>query len=47
MCLNKHNYTGDICTNLSSYEDIEEEVQRSVTDYEAVRTNLGIPPKYI
>ena len=45
MCQNKLNHTAEICDNLEEYDDIQADVQRSVTDYEALRGSLGIAPK--
>ena len=45
ICQNKLNYTEEICNDLSSNETIENEVQRHVTDYEALKGSLSLAPK--
>ena len=35
LCENKLDYPADKCGNLTAYEDIQDDVQREVTDYEA------------
>ena len=45
ICRNKLNYTEVICGNLSAYEDIQDDVQRSVTAYEADMQMLAFVPR--
>ena len=47
MCQNKLNYSPEICENLTNYEDIQTEVQKHVTDYEATYRSLTFAPKLI
>ena len=45
ICLNKLNYTSDVCENLLDHTDIQDEVQRHVTDFEAVKNSVSVVPK--
>ena len=45
MCQNKLNYSSEICENLTSYEDIQTEVQKQVSDYEATYRSITFAPK--
>ena len=47
ICQNKLNYSAEVCANLSltEFEDTQHEVQRHVTDYEALFKTLTIVPK--
>ena len=47
MCQNKLNYSSEICENLTSYEDIQTEVQKHVTDYEANYRSITFAPKWL
>jgi len=47
ICRNKLNYTEVICGNLSAYEDIQDDVQRSVTAYEADMQMLAFVPRIL
>ena len=47
ICRNKLNYTEVICGNLSAYEDIQDDVQRSVTAYEADMQMLAFVPRWL
>ena len=46
ICLNKLNYTSDVCGNLIDHLVIQDEVQRHVTDFEAVKGTVSVVPKY-
>ena len=46
ICLNKLNYTSDVCGNLIDHLLIQDEVQRHVTDFEAVKGTVSVVPKY-
>ena len=45
MCQNKLNHTEAICGNLTDYDEIQDEVQREVTDYEAQMNMLALIPR--
>ena len=45
ICQNKLNYSSEICENLTNYEDIQKEVQKHVTDYEAMYKTWSFVPK--
>ena len=45
ICQNKLNYTTDVCGNLTENEEIQDQVQRSVTDYEAQMQMLALTPR--
>ena len=45
ICQNKLNYTTDACGNLTENEEIQDQVQRSVTDYEAQMQMLALTPR--
>ena len=45
ICQNKLNYSAEVCANLTQLEDTQHEVQRHVTDYEALFKTLTIVPK--
>ena len=45
ICQNKLNYSSEICENLTNYEDIQKEVQKYVTDYEAMYKTWSFVPK--
>ena len=47
ICRNKLNYTEEICGNLSAFEDIQDDVQRSVTAYEADMQMLAFVPRCV
>ena len=47
ICLNKLNYTSDVCGNLLNHSLIQDEVQRHVTDFEAVKNSVSVVPKYV
>ena len=47
MCQNKLNYSPEICENLTNNEDIQTEVQKHVTDYEATYRSITFAPKLI
>jgi len=47
ICRNKLNYTEEICGNLSAFEDIQDDVQRSVTAYEADMQMLAFVPRIL
>ena len=44
ICQNKLNFTSEICGNLTNNQEIQEEVQRHVTDYEALKSSLSLIP---
>ena len=44
ICQNKLNYTSEVCGNLTNDQPTLEEVQRHVTDYEALRGSLALAP---
>ena len=46
ICLNKLNYTSDVCGKLIDHQLIQDEVQRHVTDFEAVKGTVSVVPKY-
>ena len=45
ICQNKLDYSAEVCANLTQLEDKQHEVQRHVTDYEALFKTLTIVPK--
>ena len=45
ICQNKLNFSAEICANLTQLEDTQHEVQRHVTDYEALYKTSSIVPK--
>ena len=47
ICQNKLNYTAEDCGNLTFNEDIQDEVQRNVTDYESQQKMLALIPRQI
>merc|ERR1711953_1331093 len=47
ICQNKLNFTKEICANLSDYEDIQVDVQKHVTDYEALYSSISFVPKLV
>ena len=47
ICQNKLNYTAEVCGNLTFNEDIQDEVQRNVTDYESQQKMLALIPRQI
>ena len=46
VCQNKLNYTADICDDLRNHTDVETEVTKHVTDYEALYSTISFVPKY-
>lgn len=47
ICESKLNQSNDICSNLTHHDDIEIEVQKHVTDYEALYSSISFGPKYV
>ena len=45
MCRSKLNYTSEMCDTLAENPDIQDEVQRHVSDYEAVYRSICVVPK--
>ena len=45
MCRSKLNYTSETCDTLAENPDIQDEVQRHVSDYEAVYRSICVVPK--
>ena len=45
ICQNKLNYTAETCGNLSYFEDVQDDVQRDVTDYESQVKLWALAPK--
>ena len=45
MCQNKLQHPAEVCANLTHYPDVQDEVQRHVTDYEAVYRSVSVVPK--
>ena len=45
ICQNKLSYSSEICENLTNYEEIQKEVQKQVTDYEAFYSTWLFFPK--
>ena len=45
ICQNKLNLTAEVCGNLTQLEETQHEVQRHVTDYEALYKTSSIVPK--
>lgn len=45
ICQNKLNFSAEVCANLTQLEDTQHEVQRHVTDYEALFKTSSIVPK--
>ena len=46
VCQNKLNYTADICDDLNNHTDVQTEVTKHVTDYEALYSTISFVPKY-
>lgn len=46
VCQNKLNYTANICDDLSNHTEIEKDVTKHVTDYEALYSTISFVPKY-
>lgn len=44
ICQNKLNFSSEVCGNLTNNQEIQEEVQRHVTDYEALKSSLSLIP---
>jgi len=47
ICESKLNQSNDICSNLTHHDDIEIEVQKHVTDYEALYSSISFGPKIL
>ena len=45
ICQNKLNFSEEVCGNLTQLEDTQHEVQRHVTDYEALYNTCSIVPR--
>ena len=45
ICQNKLNFSEEVCGNLTQLEDTRHEVQRHVTDYEALYNTCSIVPR--
>ena len=45
ICQNKLNFSDEVCGNLTQLEEIQQEVQRHVTDYEALYNISSIFPR--
>ena len=45
ICQNKLNFTEDQCGNLTQLEEVQQEVQRQVTDYEALYNTISVVPR--
>ena len=45
ICQNKLQLEAEVCGNLTGAEEVQQEVQRHVTDYEALFRSVSIVPK--
>ena len=46
ICQNKLNFSEEVCGNLTHLEEIQQEVQRHVTDYEALFNIISVLPRW-